>query len=122
MNSAVLTQAGVEQEIRRISDEMEEAVYELAEYAVAAAEAEVTHKVAYAQARLATASMSGGSGPGGRVTEGDKESRANIDTEHQLRTRLISEARHEVAQEKLRSMRSRLDALRTISANIRSQT
>lgn len=118
---APLTQAGVEERIVQISDAMEEAVHDLAQFSDEAAEAEVNYKIAFAKAVL-KAGMQPGSGRGGKMTEGDKEATATVECENELRARIITEAKKEVQQEAMRTMRSRLDALRTVSANIRAQT
>lgn len=117
-----LTQAGVEERIVDISDAMETAVEDLADKSDEAAEAEVAYKVKYAQSVLRAGARTDGTGRGGRLTEGDKEATAITECEDELRARLITEAHKEVAQEKMRTMRARLDALRTVSANIRAQT
>lgn len=116
-----LTQVGVEREIMRLSDAMETATEELAKHADEAAIAEVDYKVGFAKAIL-KAGLQQGSGRNGKMTEGDKDATATVECEDLLRARIISEAKHEVDQEKLRTMRSRIDALRTVSANIRAQT
>lgn len=112
-----LTQAGVEERIVAISDDMETATEELARLSDIAAEAEVNFKVKWAQ-QILKAKAAGD----GKSTVSDREAEATIATESELRARIISEARHSVQQDKLRTMRARLDALRTVSANIRAQT
>ena len=116
-----LTQAAVEERIVKISDAMELAVEELAKYGDEAAEAEVNYKVGYAQAIL-QAGMQPGTGRGGKMTEGDKDATATVECEDLFRQRIITEAKKEVATEKLRTMRARLSALQTVSANIRAAT
>jgi hypothetical protein len=121
-DGAPLTQAGVEREIMRLSNAMEEATEELAKYADEAAVAEADYKVGYAKAVLKAGMRTDGTGRGGRLTEGDKEATAIVEVEQELRRRCVKDAHHQVAQEKLRTMRARIDALRTVSANIRAQT
>lgn len=116
-----LTQVGVEERIVAISDAMELAVEDLARYSEEAAEAEVAYKVGYASAIL-QAGMQAGNGRSGKMTEGDKDATATVECEDLLRKRLITEAHKEVGQERMRTMRARLDSLRTVSANIRAQT
>lgn len=117
----VITAAEVEEKILTISDSMEEALDVLDAFAERSAEAEVTYKVAYAKSSLGASGRSG-SGREGRMTVDEREATAILACEAQLRERLISEALYEVQREKLRTLRSQLDALRTISANIRAQT
>ena len=116
-----LTQVAVEERIVDISDAMETVVEELAKFSDEAAEAEVDYKVGYASAILA-AGMQPGAGRGGKMTEGDKDATATVEVEHLLRSRLIAEARHEVSIEKLRTMRARISALQSLSANLRHMT
>lgn len=120
-NRRPLTQSEVEGEIARLSDAMEDAMDELARRAQGAADAEADYKVAYAKELLKAGTLEG-SGPRGRTTVDEREALALGKVEDLFRARLISEAHHNVAQERLRTQRSQIDALRTIAANIRAQT
>lgn len=117
----VLTAGHVEAEIVRLSAAMDAALEELATYAVDAAQAEHAYKVQFAKEML-KAKNQPGSGPRGQTTDSVAEAKAIIHSDTELRERLVAEAFHGVTQEKLRTMRSQIDALRTISANIRAMT
>lgn len=121
MSAKPLTQAEVEGEISRLSSAMEDALDQLARNAIDAAEAEAEYKIKYAQKLLQAGGLEG-SGRGGRTTVDEREAIALGQCEPEFRARLIKEAHHGVSQEKLRTMRSQIDALRTIAANIRAQT
>lgn len=99
----------------RLSDQMESGVELLAQVAEEAALNEVDFKVGFAKALLAAAMNATG-----KITVGDKEAQATVECEYLMRARLISNARHEVSVERLRTLRSRIDSLRTVSANLRS--
>lgn len=117
----ILTQAEVENEIVRLSNAMDAALDELVHLSQDAANREVDHKVAEAKAKLA-AGLQQGSGPGGRSTVDEREANALIKTEDAFRARLIAQALCDTCRERLRTMRSQIDALRTISANIRGMS
>lgn len=114
-----VSMARVEAEIVRLSDAMEDALDDLARRAQTAADAEHAYKVKYAKERLAAVS-NGGHGPGGRCTADEAEDRATVRCDAELRARLVSDAYQGVAQERLRTMRSQVEALRTLAANVRS--
>lgn len=117
----VITAAEVELEIMRLSDAMEETTGELANLAQAAAEADVAYRAAKAKTNL-RASIMAGSGKNGRTTVDERESIVDDRCGAEMLAQRTTEAMYEVARERLRTMRSQIDALRTISANIRSQT
>jgi hypothetical protein len=111
-----LTQADIERAIMSVSEQMEQATFNLAEIADDAAVAEADYKVAFARALWAKEAATE------KLNVGAKDAAATIETEHELRARIISAAKLSVAQESLRTMRSRMDALRTVAANLRSMT
>lgn len=116
-NYAPLTQNGVEREITRLSGLMEEGVEELDRVSSDAAVAEADFKIRYAQERIKAKVQAGG-----KITVSDADDAATVETETELRRRLVTEAKKEVGQERMRTLRARIDALRTVSANIRAQT
>lgn len=117
----VLTAADVEAEIMRLSDAMEVELGHMADQARQAAEAQHAYKVGFAKRRL-EAGYEEGNGRGGRTTVGEREDMALRDTEEQYKAALIAEALYDTAKERGRTRRSQIDALRTISANIRAQS
>ena len=98
----------VENEIIRLSGLLEQQVLDLAYAASEAAEAEADYRFAHAQAFMA----SEGTGPA-------REAQAQIHVTETYRRRRMAEAKQLGLQEAGRSLRSRLDALRTIAANVR---
>lgn len=107
----MLTQVKVEQELIRLSELMERRTNELADLAEQAAIAEVDHKAAYARAFVNTTG-----------TSQFREHMATVMTCDALMRRKLKEAVYSSAKESLHSIRAQLDALRTISANLRGQT
>lgn len=106
----VLTPVEVESEILRLVSRLEDMTAELAVYARAAADAESTHKAAYAKSFIEAE---------GSMTL--REHHATLRTHSLYKQRRYSEATYASAKEALHTMRVQIDALRTISASIRSQ-
>lgn len=98
----------VEEEIRRLVDHLEDATVELAALAESAGVAEVTAKVAFAKAFLAK------EGP-----VAAREHLATVATEQQLLARRVAEAKLMAQRELLTTIRTQIDALRTLSASMR---
>jgi len=111
-----LTQLDVENEILRLSAQLESATYEFRDYLTAAARAEAAYRLEYARAftRLRM-------GPD-KLSEKTCDMRATVECGDLLAARLGADALSRSNEEICRSLRSRLDAVRTLSANIRSQT
>lgn len=105
----MITPAEVEAELQRLVARLEEATGELAAFGRSAGEAEVAHKVAFAQAFLTAA------GP-----VATREQVAIAATELPLLTRRFAEAALQAQREVLSTIRTQIDAVRTIAANIRS--
>ena len=57
-----------------------------------------------------------------KLTAAEKQARAELHAADELRVWKINEARRGASKEALLSLRARLDALRTLSATLRSQT
>ena len=106
----MLTQVKVEQELMRLSELMEQRTNELADLAEQAAIAEADHKSAYAHAFVNTTG-----------TGQFRENMATVMTCDALMRRKLKEATYQSCKESLHSIRAQLDALRTISANLRGQ-
>lgn len=116
MTERILSQAEVEQQIMDISDAIEAEVYRYAGLADAAAESEAEWKLRYAHAvvRLADSNM--------KMSIPERQARAEITAADELRRYKVMEARRQASKEALLSLRARLDALRSLSANIRAAT
>lgn len=104
-----IPQVQIESEIMRISRLTEEVTQQLAVRARESAQADVTYKVAHAQALLCA------EGP-----QYVRDAHATVDTADQYQARRIAEARLLAAQEAGRNYRAQLDSLRSINANHRA--
>lgn len=105
-----LTIPEVESEILRLSARLEGETARLAQLGQAAGLSEIDHKVARAQAFL--------------KAEGPVDARsaqAEIATKDQMLARRRDEVLYDACRETLRTIRTQLDALRTIAANARAQ-
>jgi hypothetical protein len=111
----------IEALILGVSDDMDEEVSALTECFERAARAKVAYGVAKAKRNL-EAGLQPGNGRDGRTTVDEREAMVTRDTEAELYEHLISEAHYKVSREKLATLRSQMDGLRTIAANIRAQT
>lgn len=107
-----LTQVGVESEILRLSAMLEEATEQLAKAMEIEADAEVSFRIAEARAKLAATSKS----------VEDRKAEALVACETWYTAYTVAEARRDALAETCRTLRSRLDALRTLSANLRGQS
>lgn len=113
----LLTAGEVEEEIMALSDRLETETYEYAELSDLAAVAEADFKILSARAMIAFAAD-----PTLKITASVREAKVDQYCAEQLRSWKLAEARRQSKRESLLSLRSRLDAMRTLSANIRSQT
>lgn len=116
MTERLLTQAEIEERILSLSEELEAETYRYADLGDLAATAEADYKLA--SARM----MIGLSSAGHKMTSPEKQARVDAECDAPYRVWKINEARRQASKEALLSMRARLDSLRTLSANIRSQT
>ena len=103
-----IPQVHIESEILRLSALAEQVTQKLAERARAAAEADVTFKVAHGKALLLA------DGP-----QYVRDAEATVKTEREYREKRASEALLLAAQEAGRNYRAQLDSLRSINANHR---
>lgn len=110
--AVTLTPAHIDAEIGRLSDILESKTNEFAVLARAAAESEVAHKTARAKALLTS---------NGRSSD-LREAEADAATEDQHLKRKIDEAVADACREAMRSLRTQLEALRTLAANLREMT
>lgn len=106
----MLTQVDIEDRLIRYMDALEEATDEFHSLAVTAAEAEADAKAVWAQAYL---SMSG--------PVRQREALADLEADDAERSYKVAEARMKAAREHLLSLRTAIDALRTLNANVRVQ-
>lgn len=110
------SQLDIENEIIRLEGILEEVTDEFATACVDAAEAEAKYRVEYAKAftryRLGVEKSS----------EKTAEAQATVEVGELLAGRRSAEALQRGLEEKCRSLRSSLDAVRTLSANVRAQT
>lgn len=110
----LLTQAEVEGRIMDLDDRMDLTTHEFAELADDAAQAHADYRLALHSAilRLAAAKM----------TAQQREAQATLSVDGLYRADKIAAARLDACRMALLTYRSRLDALRSLSANIRAQT
>ncbi len=107
-----LIQVNLEAQMLRICDELEKMTEELARVSALRAEAEAEYRHRYARALVEQQ---------GKVPVATKEAVAQLKATNSFRDWKINEAREKTTQQALVAFRSRLDALRTISANVRAQ-
>lgn len=112
----LLTQGQTEQSILQLCDEIEQQTYLYAEQSETAAIAEADYKVAKSRSYVILTERHP------KMTASEREMRADLNSAEQMRTWKLYEARRQATREALLSLRARLDALRSISANIRHQT
>lgn len=109
-----MAQLDVEREIRRLSRLLEVKTQEFADLAARAAGAEHAYKVARAKAHLVFKSDSP------KATVADLEAMVTLNVEAFLGAHLNAEAVARACQEACRNLRSQLDALRSLNANVRT--
>ena len=109
----VLTQGEVEERILTLSDALAEGTEHFASVRALAAQAEADYKIAYHRAIL--------TGNGGSNAEARKAYATTVN-ETAYRQHLDAEALVDAAKDAQNTLRARLDAERTLAANIRSQT
>lgn len=112
----MLTQAEIEDRIVALDALMDEAVHEYADLADAAAEARAAWRLAYHGKMIAL------SQEGGRRTVADREAMATLAHEQLYRDDKLAEARLDAAGRALMVYRTRMEALRTLAANVRALT
>jgi hypothetical protein len=116
MSRRPLTQAEVESLILDTADRLEEVTTEFADISDQAANAEADYKLAMARTWLGVASSDR------KMTTTERQMRADLLTNDALRRYKVAEAQRAATREALLSYRARIDALRTVSANVRAQT
>lgn len=107
----------IENSIIRICDEMEVATELYSQLSEEAAASEAKYKYVHAKAHVEMAAVMST-----KMTVTERQSRADLIADTEFRVYRLNEARRFAAREALLSLRARLDALRTLSANLRHQT
>lgn len=99
-----------------MSTELETLTEDFADLAVEAAttEADYKHRFASRMVRLADSNQ--------KMTAPIRHAMADLEASEELRARLIAEARRNACREGMLSLRHRIDAMRTLAANVRAQT
>jgi hypothetical protein len=114
--STPLSYEHIENAMRRSINQMSELTAEFAITLDAFAAAEAAFKVAFAKSRL-TARASGGDGK--KVTADLAEDIATVETEEERFQMEIARAKNDATRQALLSVRSRLEALRSLMASYR---
>ena len=104
-------QVDIEDLMVKVSDQLEEWTDKLIELADESAEVEADYKLAYFRSILHSQGKS----------EENRKAEANVANEPLFRAHLTMEARVDATKQKIRSLQSRLDTLRSINANVRAQ-
>lgn len=115
---APLTQGEIEAQIMEIVNKLEDATEDYEESMQVAAGLEADYKYVAAQTRVKFASENSDR----KVTAAEREARIELATDQEFRNWKLAEAERHSRKEHLLSLRSMLDAYRTISANVRAQT
>lgn len=113
----ILNPVEIENAIIQICDEIEKETEQYAELSEQAADTEAKYKYVYARAHVEMAASMAN-----KMTVTERQCRADLIAESEFRVYRINEARRQASREALLSLRARLDALRTLSANLRHQT
>lgn len=109
----VFTQVDIEERIVRLNDELETYTEQFADIAEARAEAEAEYKYAFSRGIVEQ---------NGKVPVATKEAIAHLRSPKAYREWKVLEARERATQQKLMAIRTQLDSLRTIAANVRTLT
>lgn len=106
----VRSQADVEERILHLSDVLEEQVELFSKLTIERAEAEANYR--YKQSRSLVTQTS-------KTTVAMREALAHLHASDEYRTYRILEAQEKATQAHMTAIRSQLDALRTVAANVR---
>jgi hypothetical protein len=120
----VLTQHDIETAILETSDKLEELVDDYAEVAELAAVSDVEFKRQQAMMTLAVIQHppQGADGKPIKMTADERAARIELQVSPVRREAAIAGARREAAREALNTQRTRMEALRTLAANVRYLT
>ena len=112
----LITQGEIEQNILSLSEDLEAATDLFGSLAEEAAEAEYAYKHRHASRIVKLAD------DGRKMTAATRDAMADLEAHEQLRLHLLAKARKETTKEAMLSLRHRIDAMRTLAANVRYQT
>lgn len=112
----ILTRVEVESRICRMTDALEERTAEYQRLCHSAATAEASYRAHHAMCTLAI--INGASDK--KMTVDERAARADAASNDEYRTFLIATAARNSCRESLLSLRTNLDALRTLAASIRA--
>ena len=120
----VLTQAEIEHAIMDTSDSLEQLVEEYAEIAEASGVAEADFKKRQAQMTLAVIEHQPKNADGSerKMLAAERDARIELACNDERKRAAIAAARREVSREAMSTHRTRIDALRTLAANVRYLT
>lgn len=116
MSDDILTRVEVESRICRLTDALEERTEDYRRLSHAAADAEAKYRAHHAMCTLAI--INGASDK--KMTVDERAARADASSNEEYRTFLIATAARNSCRESLLSLRTTLDALRTLAASIRA--
>jgi hypothetical protein len=116
MNQRLLTQGDIERSIIAFSDQLEEQTYMYARLSDEAAEAEADFKLEAGKQLIGLIAS------GSKMTAQEKQARVDIACTNAFRIWKLAEARRQSCKEALLSLRARMDAQRSLAANVRHQT
>ena len=116
MLTEMVTQGGIEVQILSLVDELEEYTDVYATVCEESARADVAHKREFTRLLVTLAADAP------KMTVAVREAKAIQKSIDEMAVAKIMAARERATREKLTSIRARLDALRTLSANVRAQT
>lgn len=108
-----ITQIDIEEQMLRICDRIEQDIDLLADLSTQRAEAESAYKYRHARSMVEQTA---------KVPVASKEAIAHLRASEEYRQWKVLEGREKATQQSLLASRARLDALRTISANVRAMT
>lgn len=111
----LLTQGEIESAIVALSDELETQTYLYAQLSEEAARAEADYKYQSGRLLIAVAAQ-------GKVTVQERQARVDTQCHDLFATWRVAEARRQACKEALLSLRARMDAQRSLAANVRNQT
>jgi len=116
MNNRLLTQGDIEHSIVALSDQLEEQTYLYSQLSDHAAEAEADFKLEAGKQLIHLVAT------GAKMTAQEKQARVDVGCSQAFRTWKIAEARRQSCKEALLTLRARMDAQRSLAANVRHQT
>lgn len=112
----LLTQGDIERNIIALSDQLEEQTYMYSRLSDEAAEAEADYKLEAGRQLIGLIAS------GSKMTAQEKQARVDVGCSQTFRDWKIAEARRQSCKEALLSLRARIDAQRSLAANVRHQT